>query len=437
MKTRRPRFFYGWVMVGVASIAGAFAPGIGFWGAGVLLPPMTEAFGWSRAEFLLALTIRSLTSAVIAPWVGPLFDTRNGPRRLMMVSTLAMGLSLLALRYINDDLWGLGIIDARLQFYFLFGVVGGLTQAGAGMAFGQTILPKWFIKRRGRVLGIAAFGTASGGLIFPPVIQAIVGELGFRWAWTVLGLAALAILFPLAFLVRTQPEDIGLLPDDAAPDVEGAGDEAVRSSTREHSFTRAEALRTPAFWFIAGAVALVSLGLLGFQSNWHGFFTHPSVGFAPSVVAFSVSFYAIFSMFARFGWGTLSDRFHPRNLWTIGMLVTSATIAFMLTVDTLPELLLFAAVHGVALGSFFILQPILLARYFGRAHIGAIFGLIRPVTALFGAASPLMIGVLYDAQGTYTLAFSIVGLAWFAAAIMVAFAVPPRRGGVPSAEPVR
>ena len=434
MRLQKPRFFYGWVMVAVASVSGAFAPGIGFWGAGVMLPPMTEEFGWTRTEFLLALTIRSLTSAAIAPWVGPLFDTSTGPRRLMMASTVVMGLSLVGLRYINDDLWGLGIVDARLQFYLLFGLVGGLSQAGAGMGLAQTILPKWFIRRRGRVLGIAAFGTAGGALVFPPVIQTMVDGLGFRWAWAVLGLAALGILFPLSFLVRTQPEDLGLLPDNEPPHPIREGPQAQRASIGEYSFTRAEAIRTPAFWFVAGAVALVSVGLLGFQSNWHGFFTHPSIGFAPSVAALSVSFYAVFSMFARFGWGALSDRYHPRNLWVIGMLGTSATVVFMLFVDTLPELLFFAAIHGISLGSFFILQPMLLARYFGRAHLGSIFGLVRPVTAVFGAASPLMVGLLYDTHGSYTLAFAIVAAAWFGAAVLVALAVPPR-GRVVAPEP--
>ena len=432
MRTRKPRFYYGWVMVAVTSVAGAFAPGIGFWGAGVMLLPMTEEFGWSRAEFLLALTVRSLTSAAIAPWIGPLFDTVKGPRRLMMVSTVIMGLSLIGLRYINDDLLGLGIVDARLQFYVLFGLVGGLSQAGAGMGLAQTILPKWFIRRRGRVLGVAAFGTAGDALVFPPVIQAMVDALGFRWAWAMLGLAALGILFPLSFLVRTQPEDLGLLPDNDPPRPSSDIPQPRRENPGEHSFTRAEAIRTPAFWFVAGAVALVSIGLLGFQSNWHGFFTHPSVGFTPGVAALSVSFYAIFSMFARFGWGAVSDRFHPRNLWVIGMMATSATVVYMLFVDTLPELLFFAAIHGISLGSFFVLQPILLARYFGRAHLGAIFGIVRPVTALFGAASPLMIGLLYDAQGSYTLGFSIVAVAWFGAAVMVALAVPPRRRDVAS-----
>ena len=430
---RRPDFFYGWVIVGVAIVAGAFTAGISVWSAGVFLTPMTEEFGWSRAEFALGLSIRSLTSAAIAPWIGPWFDKPNGPRRLMTVSVAALGLSMIGLRFIGEDL-GFGFIGPRFQFYALFGVVGGAAQMGAGMGLTQTTLPKWFIKRRGRVLGIAATGSAIAPLLFPPAVQTLTDVLGFRGTWGILGIAILVVLFPLSFLIKTQPEDIGLLPDNEQPGDKRTAEQPSPSQDAE-SFTRAEAVRTHAFWLLASSFAFISLGMAGYQVNWQPYFI--DVGFAPKVAAFAISFYALFSISSRLIWGSLADRYHPRRLLAIGLLMICASAIFLQTVSTLPELLAFGVIQGLSIGSFVILQPLIVARYFGRRHLGAIFGLMRPFMTLFGSASPLLIGALYDLRGSYVLAFAVVALSWLLAAVMVGFTSAPKhpRASVTASEP--
>ncbi len=429
--TARPRFFYGWVIVFVAIVAGVFGPGVSVWSAGVFLTPMTEEFGWSRADFGLGLALRSLTSAFVAPWIGPMFDKPNGPRRLMMVSVAALGLSMIALRFIGDGL-GFGVVSPRVQYYLLFGVVGGAAQMGAGMGIGQTVLPKWFIKRRGRVMGIASTGTAMAPLLFPPIVQSLTDALGFRAAWGVVGISMLAIVFPLSFLVRTQPEDMGLLPDNEPPDDEPTAARAAAIDD-EATYTRRAAIRTQSFWFLTAAFALISLGMAGYQANWQPYFV--DVGFTPKVAAFAISFYAIFSISSRLIWGTLGDRYHPRKLMIIGLLMVFASVVFLQTVNTLPELLFFGVIQGLSIGSWVILQPILVSHYFGRRHLGAIFGLMRPAMTLFGSASPLMIGALYDIRGTYVLAFAAVAVSWLLAAVMVVFVRAPRRAAALRPDP--
>lgn len=419
----RPGLFYGWVIVGVAIVAGAFTAGISVWSAGVFLTPMTAELGWSRAEFSLGLALRSLTGAVLAPWTGPWLDSPKGPRRLMMASTAALGLSLIGMRFIGDDL-GFGVIDSRMQYYVLYGVVGGAAQLGAGMGLAQTILPKWFIKRRGRVMGIAATGSAIAPLLFPPAVQLLTDALGFRWAWGVLGLVVLAVLFPLSFLVRTQPEDMGLLPDNERPEDGPAGGSPPDMREAESVKPRA-AVRTQAFWLLTVSFALTSLGMGGYQANWQPYLV--DVGFSSRVAAFAISFYAIFSISSRLIWGALGDRYHPKTLLVVGALMIGACAIFLQTVDTLPELLAFGVFQGLSIGSFVILQPLLVARYFGRAHLGAISGLMRPPVTLFGAASPLLIGALYDIRGSYLLAFTVVALAWFLSALLAAVVTAPKQ----------
>ena len=89
-----PKFFYGWYLVGVSLVSGAFQTGIGIWGVSVFVSPMEDELGWSRTSFMLALTIRTALTGLLSPVVGPWRDTKNGPRVLMLAGSIIMGMSL-------------------------------------------------------------------------------------------------------------------------------------------------------------------------------------------------------------------------------------------------------------------------------------------------------------------------------------------------------
>jgi len=134
--TETPRVYYGWYLVGIAMVSGAFQTGVGIWGVSVFVSPMEDELGWSRAAFFVALTIRTALTGVLSPIVGPWRDSKNGPRVMMIGGSIILGVSLMALKYV-DSLW---------QFYFFFGVLGSIGSLGAGGMLTQAILPKWFIR---------------------------------------------------------------------------------------------------------------------------------------------------------------------------------------------------------------------------------------------------------------------------------------------------
>ena len=179
--TESPKIFYGWYLVGVSLISGAFQTGIGIWGVSVFVSPMEDELGWSRASFFVALSIRTALTGLLSPVVGPWRDTKNGPRVLMLAGSIILGISLIALKYV-DSLW---------EFYLFFGVFGSIGALGAGGILTQTILPKWFIRKRGRALGIASMGGGMGPLIFPITILGLIpgwvgamrGSSSVCWPW--------------------------------------------------------------------------------------------------------------------------------------------------------------------------------------------------------------------------------------------------------------
>ena len=410
MVGRRGRFYYGWVIVGVAFLGSGIGSGVSLWGASVFVIPMTEDLGWSRAAFFSGYTVRAAVVGVLAPVVGPWTDTRAGPRALAAGGAVLLGLSLVLLRY-TDSLW---------QFLLLFGVAGGLADLGSGFMVAQTLVPKWFVRRRGRALGIAIAGVGIGATVFPGAVSALVETVGWRDAWLWLGIGAGGVSLALALLIRTRPEDMGLLPDGAA-----AGSPVPENNRREErSLTRAEALRTPAFWLLMASFALAGFGIMGFQSNWVPFLLERD--FSAAQASFGILFYGVISGLSRPVWGLISERVAPRFLMAAVTGVTGFSILAFLEVRSLAPLVAYMSVAGVVMGGYLILQSLLTADYFGRAHLGAVAGLMRPVGMVTGAVSPLIIGALYDLHGGYTIAFLVAAAAWLGSGAIALATKPPR-----------
>ena len=281
-------------------------------------------------------------------------------------SSVLLGLSIAGLAFVRE-IW---------QYYLLFGVFGAIAFTGSSQLVGEVVLPKWFILRRGRALAIASMSTPIAGMFVPAVIQILISNFGWRDAWLVLGIAGLVLLVPLALLVRTTPEEMGLLPDGRLDPVTPASSGNVRVENREDSLTRSEALRTRSFWVLLIAMSLFSLHSQGFQQNWLPYFQDQGFSIATGTAA--IAFYGIFSTGARLFWGLMAERFYITTLMAIGTTLTAATILILLNATTVFVLFLYIALQGMTLGGQFLLQPLAVANLFGRAHLGAIRGIMRP-----------------------------------------------------------
>ncbi len=387
------------------------------WGPSVFVIPMTEELGWSRATFFLAFTVRGTIVGFSSPFVGPVFDSRHGPRIAMIAGGLLMGVSMMGQRYV-EHLW---------QFLLLFGVAGGIADLGSGFVISQSVVPKWFVHRRGRALGVAIAGVGLGATVFPGAIALLVDAVGWRDAWVYFGVATGAMKVALGLFVVTRPEDVGLVPDGVA--LVGAEDN-VRQMTlaepEERSLTRREALHSRAFWMLLATFTLVGFGIMGFQTNWMPFLLERD--FTLATAAGGVLFYGVFSGLSRPFWGLLGERVPPRFLLAGSTIFTGASIFFFLSVSSLPVLVGYMTIAGVSMGGFLILQSLLTSNYFGREHIGAVTAMMAPAAIISTAFSPLIIGILYDLNGDYVYAFSFAAVAWIAAGVVALLAKPPVRG---------
>ncbi len=407
----RKKLYHGWILVAVTLIAGAFTTGAGTWGVSLFVKPMTQELGWTRSQFFLALTMRSVMAGLLAPLLGPWQDSHKGPRRFMFVTALGMSFGLASLYWVHS----------LLAFYLIFGAVGTLMTVGGAEMMLSAVLPKWFVRLRTRAMTIGSAGSGAGPLVFPILVSAVIDGWGWRAGWLAIGVAAFFILFPLAFTIHTRPEDIGLLPDGDDAPKPGA---PARPVVDERSYTRSEAIREPSFWLLNVSGALFIMGVTGLQTNWLLYFQ--DIGFASTTAAFSATAFGVGSFSSRFLWGTIAGRFQVRILMATATTLTALSVLLLFQVHSVPVMLIAALLNGLALGGNFVMRPLIVANYFGRGYIGAINGVMRPLMIIGAATGPLAVAALFDATNDWHIAFGVVIAIWLGSASSIALARPPK-----------
>jgi len=393
-------FFYGWVVVAVAFVT--MAVGVNARTAfSLLFPPILDEFGWERGVTAGAFSFGFLVSAVLSPALGRLMD-RRGPRLVM-----EMGVGLVAAGLLLAPL-----IRHPWHLYVTLGVlVGG---GSVCLAYtGQSLyLPNWFVRRRGLAIGVAFSGVGVGSIILFPWVQDLIARGGWRTACWALGLVVLVLLAPLNLLVRHRPQDLGLEPDGdrVSRDAMAGGppSNVVDAAWVAVDWTLRRAMRTARFWWIA-------IGYLTGLFAWYAVQVHQTkylveIGFGPDQAAWALGFVSLAGIPGQIGLGYLSDRIGREWVWTVGSLgFALCYLALLLLLETpTPALLCVMVVSQGMLGyGLTAVVGAIPAEIFQGRHYGAILGTLMLAAIGGGAAGPWLTGVLYDATGSYALAWWI------------------------------
>lgn len=416
----RPQFFYGWVIVIVVGLAGFTQSAGTFPVWGVLLKPMTEDFGWSRSVFTASTSIGTIAAGLISIGVGPLID-RFGTRWTLVLSLSILGFSLLLMAGVTQ-LW---------QFYGLQ-IVGRIMTMGVIALALSVVIPKWFIRKRGRAVAFSGLGMMGGGSLTPLYVQYLVNHWNWRVAVAVTGLVVWIVsLLPSAIFIRRQPEDLGLLPDG---DKGSTGDENLCSGKGsefqpEIAMSVREVVRLPSFYFLTMAFSLVFLVGPGFILHMVPYFTDKgiSAGTSVSIVAVWAATGAIGALI----FGFLAEKVNVRLVLSWNFLLGAVGFVFLLMVESGPMGFLWAIYMGTVGGAVLPLYQIIFADYYGRASLGAIRGIVWPVQMAANAMGPLSAAIAYDVMGNYFVIFAIFGVLNLVAGVCVWVAKPPHRKVLP------
>lgn len=411
-EARRGNLYYGWVVVGVVFLALLVSAGIRA-APTVLINPLEEELGWGRATISFAVSIGLLLYGLAGPVAGYLMD-RLGPKLMTIAGLAVIGASTVAGAAVTQ-LW---------QLNLFWGVLSGLGTGIVAPVLGATVANRWFVERRGLVLGIFGAAASAGQLLAVPALMWLVVVSGWRTGTLYLAVATLLVIIPVLLLMRDDPARMGLRPygqEEGAREDAPAASPAPEPGTVEPSGSGGgvilRALRSPVFWLLSGSFFIcgaTSNGIVGVHfvpySIDHGL---------PKVTAAGVlALMGAMNFVGTIASGWLTDRYDPRKLLAIYYTGRGLSLLLLPFVISFEGLAVFAIFFGLDYIATVPPTVALVADRFGRANVGTVFGWVFFSHQLGAASASYLGGVARDTLGNYTLAFLSAGVLAFLGALM-------------------
>jgi MFS family permease len=412
---------YGWVVAATTFLTMLVTAGaVGT--PGVLIGPLQEEFGWSTSEISSAFAIRLVLFGLMGPFAAA-FINRFGIRRVASIALLLIGAGILG-SFAMTELW---------QLTLLWGVVVGFGTGLTAMVLGATVATRWFASRRGLVVGLLTASTATGQLVFLPLMASLTESLGWRDALTlILAMLFIAAVVVLVFM-RDHPADVGLAPYGAKDGVilAPAPPATLGAMLASPVAVLMEAAQTRIFWVLFGTFFVCGASTNGLVQT-HFIALCGDFGMAATAAAGMLAIIGIFDIAGTIGSGWLSDRFDSRTLlfWYYGLRGLSL-VYLPFTSFSFYELSIFAVFYGLDWVA--TVPPTLkltIDRFGPRAPM--VFGWVFAGHQLGAAFAAWGAGFTRTAYETYLPAFFIAGVLCLIGAVAV---VTIREPKMPEAAP--
>jgi predicted MFS family arabinose efflux permease len=399
---------YAFVVVGVIFLALLVSAGLRGT-PGVLMVPLQQSFGWSRATIAFAAAIGIFLYGLMGPFAAALIQ-RFGIRRVVTVALVMMSVATGASAFMTEP-W---------QLIATWGVLSGLATGCVANVLGAIIVNRWFTTNRGLAMGLLTASTATGTLIFTPALSAIATSAGWRPVVLTVAAGTLLVAPLVALLVPERPGSIGLLPWGAAPGSQVAPASNV-PPLRNAFGALAEGIRSRTFWLL-----FASFYICGFTTNGlvgtHLIALCTDHGIPEVRAAGLLAMMGVFDLIGTTGSGWLSDRFDARKLLFIYYGIRGLALLYLpFSGFDLIGLSAFAVFFG--LDWIATVPPTLrLANdAFGEQRAPLIFGWVVAGHQLGAASAAMFAGAVRTLDGSYTPAFLTAGLLAVGAAFLSVF----------------
>ena len=413
MKLFRTDIYYGWWILACAVLSHFMFTSLGQMVSGVFLDPIVKELEIKVWLFAAAVSVATGIGGIAAVFIGPLVD-RISPKRLILSGAILCAIGLVGLSW-----------QSSFVLFFVFQTVSrsfGLNLFG-GLVVNAT-LTKWFIVRRGWALAIGSMGVSLAGIITPITMTAIIDSFGWRSGYLVLAGSVIVLVVPIAFVMKRQPEDMGLLPDgnsdQAKTPEKNAKAESARLTDDLQTHTRDQAIRTPGFWLLTLGYGLNAVALGSVIMYAIPFAT--AANFTRSIAAIGLGINGLGNLTSKGVWGWSLQRIDARRLAGSAFSTSACGVLLMVVAAGNGNTLLLVIgffLYGFGFGGTIPISEFLWARYFGRRHIGAIRGLGRPLTLIFSTGGPIAIGLVYEVFGSYNEAFVALAVIYILGAITI------------------
>ncbi|HUN74724.1 MAG TPA: MFS transporter [Steroidobacteraceae bacterium] len=346
----------------------------------LFLGPVSREFGWGRAEFAMSVNVSGIFAAIAAPLVGRMVD-RFGARAVLLPAVVLYALATMAQSELSTS---------KLQFYLTYCVLGASEAIAGPVAFAH-LISSWFQSRRGLMLALVIGAAPTVSLmIMAPVTHALIGDLGWRTTYVILGATILVLGLPaFAFLLRD--------PDPAA--LARAGRAPSSEPTALPGLTVPRVLATATFWMILMALVIHSLVVNGVRAHSVALMTDRHISALASTLALST--FAFAGLAGNVSSGFLLDRV-PSPRVAVPFFAAALIGLFLINAATGASMALTGmAVLGFGIGAESGIGPYLFSRYFGMRSFGTIYGCLVSLLAIGSGLGPYLLGRAFDRFGSY------------------------------------
>lgn len=378
----------------------------------VFVDPILADTHMSRTELSFLFSVGTIFSAIMSLLISHLVE-KFGPRLMLGLIALLFGAAC----------FGLAWASGAVAFLVFFAALRALGQGSLTMT-SILLTVQWFVRYRGRAIGMVSLGLAVASAFFPPFCQWLISVVGWRDSYRILGVAIWVLVIPATvFIVRDRPEKMGLHPDGLPPVVpEVKLPEMKEGNIIEAALDpkAARVWRSPRFWQLVLPLSAGPFVMTALIFHQISIFAERGHGTELTSVVFVV--WASASALMTLLSGFLLERFQPQQvLLGVLVLMLSGTL-FLLLVNSLLPALVYAILMGLAGGSFFVISGVIWVHYFGRKRVSAYQGAGALVNISGSALAPLPIAALQQFTGSYTAGiFVLAGVTLACCLLLLSF----------------
>jgi len=380
--------YYGWVIMAVGTLGMIMTSPGQTYTESIFIEYLIEDLAISRSLISTLYSAGTLVGGFSLPFWGKQID-RHGTRKMVTIVALLFGLSVIYMGFIQNALMvGLGFILVRM-----------LGQGSLGL-ISQTAINQWWVNKRGTIMGISGLLMALLGMgAIPGLVYRLITTFDWRMSYFILGGTVLLIMTPVGYLFfRNRPEDFGLNPDGLEVEINHQ-DQGFHKQPIGENWTLKEAMRTRTFWIFGSSTALFTLLATGITFHLVSIFQMQ--GLPPSIAASVFIPIAITAAIINLIGGYLSDRIPLHYLLAFGLFLLAISLLLGLWINNAGTALLFGILFGATNGLIRAVGQVVWPSFFGREHLGSIYGFTSALAIIGAALGPLPFGLAYDFLGSY------------------------------------
>ena len=356
---------------------------------GFFVQPLEDEFGWSRTQVNVSLSL-GVVASLLSPIIGNMMD-RIGARWTMTGSVLLVATAFL-LRLMMTELW---------QFY-LFSIIMFAGTPGATMMPAGRLVLTWFPQTRGRMMGLVTSGNNIGSGVAVPIVAGLIGLIGWRWTWGVIGIALLGLALIILLTIRDNADEVKKEQGKRwAPHIDGKTLEENSSA----GLTVSDAVRTSAFWLLVIGMTLQQFVRTGVVSQ---LVPHlEQVGFSRAIAAGMMIMLAFFAASSKLIFGRLSESITARISFIVIMILQGIGLTILLASSGTFITWIAIVVFGLGMGGVGTLTPLVIFDMCGLKQFGSITGLANLGITIPVLIGPILAGLIFDSTGEYNIMFAV------------------------------